>query len=79
MRNFLNKIEVNPKILGNKPIIRGTRISVEFILELLDSKMTPQEIAQEYPQLTLTDVYAAISYATGIVKQEEILIPKFTD
>lgn len=78
MKNLLNKIEVNPKILGGKPVIHGTRISIEFILELLNSRMTPQEIVKEYPTLTLADVYAAISYAHQIVKQEEFVIPKIT-
>ncbi len=76
MGNFFNKIEINPKILGGKPIIRGTRISIEFILELLNSRMTPEKIVKEYPALTLADVYSAISYATKIIKQEEILFPK---
>jgi len=43
-----NRITYNPKIFAGKPTIKGTRISVEFILELLASGMTPEEIVKEY-------------------------------
>lgn len=52
MKIYEQKITYNPKILGGKPIIQGTRISVEFILELLSSGMTPQEVTEEYAQLS---------------------------
>ena len=50
----------DPAILGGKLVIKGTRISVEFILELLTSGMTATDIIQEYPQLTSTDIKAAL-------------------
>lgn len=52
------KIVVNPKILGGKPIIEGTRISVEFILDLLASDVSDEEILEDYPHLTKEDIHA---------------------
>jgi len=69
----MNRITYNPKILGGKPIIKGTRISVEFVLELLASGMTTEEIVKEYPQLTKKDILAALDYAAKIIKREELV------
>lgn len=66
------KIISNPKILGGKPIIRGTRISVELIMSLLASGMEIKEILAEYPHLKKNDVKAAISFAGSRVKREQI-------
>lgn len=60
----------NPEILGGKPIISGTRISVEFILELLASGMTIPEIASEYDLLPEA-VQAAVTFAAHGLKGEE--------
>lgn len=68
-----NRITFNPKIFGGKPIIKGTRISVEFILELLASGMAPEEIVKEYPQLNPRDILAALEYAAKTVKREELV------
>ena len=58
----MERIVLNPKILGGKPVIRGTRMSVQFILELLSSGMDIQEILDEHPHLTHRDIQAAIRY-----------------
>ncbi len=57
-KDLLNRITADPKILGGKPIIRGTRISVEFILELLASGAAEAEILQDYPHLKSNDIKA---------------------
>jgi len=57
------KIVANPKILGGKPIIEGTRISVEFILDLLASDVSEAEILEDYPHLTKEDIHACLKYA----------------
>jgi uncharacterized protein (DUF433 family) len=62
-QDILKRITANPKILGGKPIIRGTRISVEFILELLASGATETEILQDYPHLKSIDIKACLAYA----------------
>lgn len=70
-----NRITFDPKILSGKAIIKGTRISVEFILELLSSGMSADEIIKEYPHLKRDDILAAIDYAAKTIKQEEITFP----
>lgn len=62
-----------PGVLGGKPVIKGTRLSVEFILELLSSGMSVVDVVKEYPQLKPADVYAAISYAAKSLKHEDII------
>jgi len=76
MRNkqLMERITYNPNILGGKPIIRGTRISVQFILELLGAGMSTSEIIEEYPHLKRDDILAAASYAANTVANEEIFI-----
>ena len=66
----MERITVNPKILGGKPIIKGTRISVEFILNLLASDVTEDEILADYPHLTKEDIHACFKYAAHSIKNE---------
>jgi len=67
------RIAANPAILGGKPVIKGTRISVEFILELLASGVTENEILQDYPHLTKEDIHACLEYAAHAMKNEIIV------
>lgn len=67
-------ITQDPKILGGKPIIVGTRMSVEAILELLSSGLSHKEILKEYPFLKKEHIIAAIDYAAKIVAKEESYI-----
>ena len=67
------RIEVNPRILAGKPVIKGTRIPVYFILELLSNGWTIDEILNEYPHLTREDVLAAIKYAARVLREEIIV------
>jgi uncharacterized protein (DUF433 family) len=66
------RIEVNPKILGGKPVIKGTRIPVYLILELLSAGYDFKRIIKAYPTLTEEDIKAAVNYAVQIVKNEEV-------
>jgi uncharacterized protein (DUF433 family) len=66
----MERITVNPKILGGKPIIRGTRISVEFILDLLASGVNEDEILQDYDHITREDIHACLKYAARSFKNE---------
>ena len=70
--HLLNRIEMNPKILCGKPVIKGTRISVEQILAELASGYDMEEISREY-DLAEEDIRAAITYAYRLVADEEIL------
>ena len=58
----MNRIVSNPAILSGKPIIRGTRISVEMILDYLASGMSAEEITAEYPQISRADVLACLDF-----------------
>ncbi|HBR22718.1 MAG: antitoxin [Nitrospirae bacterium CG_4_10_14_3_um_filter_44_29] len=66
----MGRITTNREILGGKPVIKGTRISVEFILELLSSGVTEDEILQDYPHLTKDDIRACLEYAAHSLKNE---------
>lgn len=66
-------ITYNPAILGGKPCIKGTRISVEFVLELLASGASRDKIVQAYPYLTPEDVEQALLYAARFLKNEVVL------
>ncbi len=67
-------ITQDPAILGGKPIIAGTRMSVESILELLSSGMEMKQLLKEYPFLKKEQIQAAIDYAAKIVGKEESYI-----
>jgi len=62
--DLLKRIETNPKVMLGKPVIRGTRLTVEIILEKLSSGMTPEEIQMEYPFIQAGDIRAALLYAS---------------
>lgn len=61
-------IESKPGVLGGKPCLRGTRISVEFILELLASGAAPEDVLHSYPQITREGLEAALRYAARAMK-----------
>ena len=67
-----NKIEINPEIMCGKPVIKGTRITVELILRKLSEGLLPTEIAAEYPTIKVKDVYLAQAYAADVIAGEEI-------
>lgn len=64
-QQLLNRIEINPKILVGKPVIRGTRLSVGFILGLLAHGMNIEDILEEYPSRTREDILACLAFAEG--------------
>ena len=66
------RIEINPKILVGKPIIKGTRISVELVIELLAQGWTNGEILKNYPQLKKEDISAALEYSVNSLKLETV-------
>ena len=72
MVDWRDRIVVDPKICHGKPCIKGTRIMVSVILDNLAEGLTPEEIVEEYPPLTLDDVKAAVAYAAELVREEEL-------
>jgi len=67
-----SRIVMDPEVLSGKPLIKGTRISIEFILELLASGMSTEDILREYPQLKKEDILEALQYATKVLKHEQV-------
>ncbi len=61
-----------PGVLGGKPVIRGTRISVAFILQCMASGMTVEAILKEYPHLTREGILAAVDFAARVMEGESI-------
>ena len=68
----LERITVNPNIMGGKPCIRGMRITVGTITGLLSTKNTHAEILEVYPDLVQEDIYAALAYATWRAEEYDI-------
>lgn len=70
------RITINPKILCGKPVIKGTRIPVYLILNLMAAGYTFERIIEAYPQLTEKDIRAALEYAQGLTEYQEEVIPQ---
>ncbi|MBU0512780.1 MAG: DUF433 domain-containing protein [Chloroflexi bacterium] len=68
-----DRIEINPAIMFGKPVITGTRITVEHLLRKLAGGMMVGEILDDHPRLTPDDVYAAAAFAADHLAQEEII------
>ena len=71
--NMEERIVVNPKIMVGKPIIRGTRIPVDAILNRLADGMTISDILEEYPNITEEDIRAALIYVSQVIAGEQII------
>jgi len=69
-----DRIEINPKVMLGKPVIRGTRVPVELILRKLSEGAAEADLLDAYPRLTREDIQAAIGYAADTVAHEETLI-----
>jgi len=71
--SLLTRIELNPKIMLGKPVIKGTRITVEIILNKLSQNISIDEILTDYPRLAKEDIQAAIAYAAKSLSTDEFL------
>lgn len=69
-----DRIEVNPRVMLGKPVIRGTRIPVELILRKLAEGATEADLLDAYPRLTAEDIKAAIGYAADTIAHEETVM-----
>jgi uncharacterized protein (DUF433 family) len=70
---LLDRIVLNPKVMVGKPVIRGTRLTVDFILNLLAHGATEKEILDEYRGLTQDDIRACFLFATKSLKETEFM------
>jgi uncharacterized protein (DUF433 family) len=70
--NWRDRIVLDPAILAGKPIVKGTRLSVEFVVELLAQGWNPEQILDQYPGLQLDDIRACLGYASELLKTETV-------
>jgi len=68
------RIEINPGVLVGKPVIRGTRLAVEFIVELLANNWSESQIIDNYPGITHEDISACLYYAVEMLKSERVYL-----
>jgi uncharacterized protein (DUF433 family) len=72
--NLQERIIVDPDILVGKPVIKGTRLAVEFIIDLLAQGWSEAEILRNYPGLTRADIQACLSYASAVLRAEKVTL-----
>ena len=70
--DWQERITIDPEVLVGKPIIKETRISVEFVLDLLGRGWTIEQILREYDHLTREDIQACLAYASEMMKSERV-------
>ncbi len=68
------RITVDPSVLTGKPIIKGTRISVEFVIDLLARGWSTEEILREYDHLSQEDIQACLAYASEVLQSERVYL-----
>ena len=69
-----DRIELNPRVMLGKPVIRGTRIPVELIVRKLAEGADEKSLIQAYPKLTADDIHAALRYAADSLAHEEFVL-----
>ena len=67
------RIEINPEVMGGKPVIKGTRVPVETVLRKLGGGVTPEAVVRDHPRLTLDDIRAAQAFAADYLADEALV------
>ncbi len=67
-----DRIVIDPEVLVGKPVIKGTRISVEFVINLLAQGWKKEDILKNYPHLSKEDIFACLKYASEILQSEKV-------
>ncbi len=70
----MDRITIDPEVLSGKPVIKGTRIPIYIIIDLLANGMTEKEILLQYPTLKKEDIKAALVYASKCLENEETIV-----
>ena len=70
--DLLERIEVNPEVLVGKPVVKGTRLAVEFVIDLLAHDWSEKDILRNYPGLTHEDLQACLAYAGERLRAEKV-------
>jgi uncharacterized protein (DUF433 family) len=68
-QELLNRITITPNACGGKPCIRGTRIEIAIVLDALSEGLSPEQIVDHYPSLTVEDIRAAVAYAAELARE----------
>ncbi len=66
------RISVDPEVLAGKPVVRGTRIAVDLVIDLLAQGWTEADVLEGYPGLTREDIHACLAYASAVLKAERV-------
>jgi uncharacterized protein (DUF433 family) len=74
MQNRVDRITIDPNLAFGKPTIRNLRYSVQWLLELLSSGMTHQEILDDYEDLEMEDIYAVLAYAAQLAQVKRMIV-----
>lgn len=72
--DWQDRISVDPKVLVGKPVIKRTRIAVEFVVDLLGRGWTTEQILHEYDHLKPEDIQACLAYASEVLKSERVCL-----
>ena len=72
--DWQNHIERVPGVMLGKPIFKGTRITVEFVLERLSHGAQPDELVRSHPPLTVEQIQAAVAYALAVLRDDDVLL-----
>ena len=72
--DWRERIVIDPDVLVGKPVVKGTRMAVEFVVDLLARGWTIPQVLQEYDHLTEADVRACLAYASELLKSEKVYI-----
>lgn len=70
--DLLNRITIDPHILVGKPVVKGTRLAVEFIVDLLAQGWTEPDILKNYPGLKREDILACLAYVSEVLHAEKV-------
>lgn len=70
--NWSARVVLDPTVLSGKPVVRGTRLSVQFIVGLLAQGWSTAQIVQEYEQLAVEDIQACLAYASDLLQTEHV-------
>ncbi len=70
--NWRDRIVIDPQVLIGKPTIRGSRISVEFVVELLAAGWREEQVLESYPNLSEQDIRACLAYAGELLREEQV-------
>ena len=74
--DWRSRIVADPNVLVGKPVIKGTRISVELVMDLLAAGYTPDQIRQQYDHISLDDIHACLAYAREVIRSERMFAVK---